>query len=153
MAISFNKILCPIDFDDNSIAALAAAANLARESHATLEVLHVVPIVIQPGGAPIYVDIYSAEEESAKAKLLELAKKHLEGVKYELRTTVAQPAAAILHAQKNLNPDIIVMGTHGRRGFAHLLLGSVAERIVREADCPVLTIRESHVAAGTTVHA
>jgi nucleotide-binding universal stress UspA family protein len=149
MPFAFKKILCPIDFDDNSIAALDAAAEIARESGATLEVLHVVPIVIQPGSMPIYVDVYSVEEQTAKTQLLELAKTHLQGVKCELRTTVAQPSAAILHAQRQLGADAIVMATHGRRGFAHFFLGSVAERVVREADCPVLTIRGHHTAAAS----
>ncbi|HLI82213.1 MAG TPA: universal stress protein [Candidatus Binataceae bacterium] len=150
MALTFKKILCPIDFDENSIGALDAAAAIARQSDATLEVLHVVPIVIQPGGSPIYVDVYSAEEQSSKAKLIELAKWHLAEVKFELRTTVGQPAASILHAQKNLSADLIVMATHGRHGFAHLFLGSVAERVVREAECPVLTIRGHHAEANAS---
>ena len=80
------------------------------------------------------------------AKLVALAKAHLADVKYELRTSVAQPAAAILHAQKNLGADVIVMRTHGRRGLSHLFMGSVAECVVREAKCPVLTIRPLHTA-------
>lgn len=149
MAYPFKKILCPIDFDDNSLAALDAAAKMARESDATVEVLHVVPIIVQPGGTPIYVDVYTAEEQASQAKLVELAKTHLAGVKFELRTTVAQPSAAILHAQQNVGADVIVMSTHGRRGLAHLFLGSVAERVVREARCPVLTIRGHHAAEET----
>jgi len=141
MALSLTKILCPIDFDPNSIVALDTAAEIARDSGGTLEVLHVVPIDIQPGEAPIYVDVYSVQEQESKAKMKELARTHLAGVNYELRTAVAQPAVAILHAQRTLNSDIIVMGTHGRRGFAYLILGSVAERVVREAECPVLTVR------------
>ena len=146
MAYPFKKILCPLDFDENSIAALDAAAEMARESDATVEVLHVVPIIIQAGGTPIYIDAYTAEEQDSQAKLVELAKTHLAGVKYELKTTVAQPSAAILHAQKTTGADVIVMNTHGRRGLAHLFLGSVAERVVREAQCPVLTIRGPHAA-------
>ncbi len=146
MTYPFKKILCPVDFDHNSIAALDAAAQMARENDATIEVLHVIPIIVQSGGTPVYVDVYTAEEEAAKAKLLTLAKAHLSDVKYELRTTVAQPSAAILHAQKNLGADVIVMSTHGRRGLSHLFMGSVAERVVREATCPVLTIRASHTA-------
>jgi nucleotide-binding universal stress UspA family protein len=152
MALTFKKILCPIDFDENSIAALDAAAAIARQSDATLEVLHVVPIVIQPGGSPIYVDVYSVEEQSSKAKLIELATSHLAGVRFELRTTVGQPAAAILHAQKKLGTDLIVMATHGRHGLAHFFLGSVAERVVREADCPVLTIRKQDGEARASAH-
>jgi universal stress protein A len=154
MAGSFKKILCPVDFDENSIAALDAAASMAHESDAVVEVLHVVPIIIQPGGMPIYLDVYTAEEKDSQVKLAALAKAHLGGVNYELRTTVAQPSAAILHAQKTLGADVIVMGTHGRRGLAHFLTGSVAERIVREAQCPVLTIRAHHAAEeSATTHA
>jgi len=154
MAYLFKKILCPIDFDENSIAALDAGAELARQSDATLEVLHVIPIIIQPGGVPVYVDAYTAEEKDSQAKLLELAKTHLAGVKYELKTTIAQPSAAILHAQKTVGADVIVMSTHGRRGLAHFFVGSVAERVVREAQCPVLTIHGNRAAGETaTAHA
>lgn len=149
MAYPFKKILCPIDFDENSIAALDAAAEMARQFDATVEVLHVVPIIVQAGGTPIYIDVYTAQEQEAQAKLQELAKTHLTGVKYELKTSVAQPSAAILHAQKTLGADVIVMSTHGRRGLSHIFLGSVAERVVREAQCPVLTIRGHHAAEET----
>jgi nucleotide-binding universal stress UspA family protein len=150
--MTFKKILCPIDFDENSIAALDSAAELARESGAIVEVLHVVPINMQPGAGQIYIDVYSAQQEAAQAKLAEIAKTHLAGVKCELRVTVAQPAVAILHAQKAGRADVIVMSTHGRRGLAHLFLGSVAEHVVREAPCPVLTFRSplgaEHPASG-----
>jgi nucleotide-binding universal stress UspA family protein len=106
----------------------------------------------KPGGAPIYVDVYTAEEADSKAKLLELAKMHLAGVKYELKTTVAQPSAAILHVQKAGGADVIVMSTHGRRGLAHVFMGSVAERVVREAQCPVLTLH-GHPATDATAAA
>jgi len=150
MAFPFMKILCPIDFDDNSMAALDTAARMARESGGILEVLHVVPIMMQPGGMPIHIDVYATEEEAAKAKMIGLAKEHLAGVKYELRTAVAQPAVAILHAQQKLAADVIVMGTHGRRGIAHLIIGSVAEHVMREAECPVLTVRGQHCAEQAT---
>lgn len=140
MDYPFKKILCPVDFDENSIAALDTAADMARRSGALLEVLHVVPMIIQPGETPVYIDVYSAEDQASRDKLIELAKQHLGGVKHQLKITVAQPSAAILHAQKADGADVIVMSTHGRRGIAHLVLGSVAERVVREAPCPVLTV-------------
>lgn len=151
MNYPFKKILCPVDFDENSIAALDAAADMARQSGAAIEVLHVVPMIIQPGESPVYVDVYAAEEKSSRDKLMALAEEHLAGVKHELKLTVAQPSAAILHAEKADRPDVIVMSTHGRRGLAHLVLGSVAERVVREASCPVLTVhgRNSEEAAAS----
>jgi nucleotide-binding universal stress UspA family protein len=142
MTLLFQKILCPVDFDANSIAALDIAAKLARETNGTLEVLHVIPQVIEPEGA-VYVDVYSALEEASRNQLRELAAAHLAGVKFELRTAIGQPAAAILHAQNNLRVDLIVMGTHGRHGLARWYLGSVAQQVLREAQCPVLTIREN----------
>jgi nucleotide-binding universal stress UspA family protein len=151
MPALFQKILCPIDFDDNSIVALDTAAQLARETGGTIEVLHVIPMVMQPEGSG-YIDVYTAEEEVSRNKLQELAAKHLTGVKFELRTAVAQPAAAILHSAKTLGADLIVMGTHGRRGLSHMILGSVAERVVREAECPALTIREHRGAPQPTAH-
>jgi nucleotide-binding universal stress UspA family protein len=152
MAYPFKKILCPIDFDPNSIAALDIAAELARQSNATVVVLHVVPIIIHAGGAPIYIDVYPGLEQESAAKLQELANAHLTGVTYELRTNVAEPSVAILHAQKATGAEVIVMSTHGRRGLSHLFLGSVAERVVREAPCPVLTIRP-HRASGESATA
>ena len=149
MAYPFKKILCPIDFDENSIAALDAAAEIARQSDATVEVLHVVPIIMQASGMPIYVDVYTQQEKDSQAKLVELARTHLAGLKYKLDTSVAEPWAAILHAQKADGADVIVMSTHGRRGLSHFFLGSVAERVVREATCPVLTIRGHHAAEQT----
>ena len=74
MNYPFKKILCPIDFDDNSIAALDTAAEMARQSSAVLVVLHVVPMIIQPGETPIYVDVYAAEEQISRDKLIALAK-------------------------------------------------------------------------------
>ena len=114
MAYPYKKILCPIDLDENSLAALDAAAEIAGGSDATVVVLHVVPIILQPGGTPMYVDVYTALEQEAQAKLVELAKVHLAGVKCELKTTVAEPSAAILNAQNTIGADVIVMGTHGR---------------------------------------
>ena len=84
MAPQFRRILCPVDFDDNSMQALDTAANLARESNGTVFVLHVVPIIIEPTGMPVYVDLYKGQEETARAKLLEIAHKRLGEIKYEL---------------------------------------------------------------------
>ncbi len=63
------------------------------------------------------------------------------GVKCELMVELGEPAESILRTQKNLGMDVIVMATHGRKGLRRFVLGSVAERVVREARCPVLTLR------------
>ena len=141
MAPQFRRILCPVDFDDNSMEALDTAANLARESNGTVFVLHVVPMIIAPTGMPVYVDLYQGQEETARAKLLEIAHKRLAGLKYELLVHTGEPAGTILNAEKKIDADVVVMATHGRRGFKRFFLGSIAELVLRESICPVLTVR------------
>lgn len=141
MSLSYQRILCPIDFDDNSIAALGTAADLARRSDGTLYVLHVVPMIVQPTAMPVYVDIYKSQEDTAWARLKDLARKDLAGIKFELVVKMGEPAETIVRTEKKVKADLIVMATHGRRGFSRFFLGSVAEIVLREASCPVLTIR------------
>ncbi len=141
MTQQFRNILCPVDFDDNSMEALDTAANLARESNGTVFVLHVVPMILAPTGMPVYVDLYKGQEEAARAKLLEIAHKRLAGLKYELLIHTGEPAGTILNAEKKLDADLVVMATHGRRGFKRFFLGSIAELVLRESICPVLTVR------------
>jgi universal stress protein A len=145
MAFPYRRILCPIDFDENSLAALVVAAQFAKRNDGTVFVLHVVPMIIPPTGMPVYVDMYKSQEETARDKLREVAHKYLSGVKYELTTHVGDPAGAIVKTAKKLSPDVLVMSTHGRRGFSRVFLGSVAEMVLREAPCPVLTVRSGPV--------
>jgi acetoin utilization protein AcuB len=141
MAHQFSRILCPVDFDDNSMRALDTAAHLARENNGIVFVLHVVPLIIPPGGMPVYVDLYKDQEETAKTKLLEIANKMLAGLKYELLLHTGEPAGTILNAEKKIGADMVVMATHGRRGFKRFFLGSIAELVLRESTCPVLVVR------------
>ena len=80
MALQFSRILCPVDFDDNSMEAFDTAANLARENNGTVFVLHVVPMIITATGMPVYSDLYTGQEEAARTKLLEIAHKQLNGL-------------------------------------------------------------------------
>lgn len=141
MALPFRNILCPVDFEDNSMEALVVGAGLARQNDATLFVLHVVPMIIPPHGQPIFVDTYKGHEETAQKRLKDIAHRQLRGLKYELSTYFGDPATAILKAAKTISADLIVMATHGRRGFSHFFLGSVTEVVVRDSTCPVLTVR------------
>jgi nucleotide-binding universal stress UspA family protein len=91
----FKKILCPIDFDENSIAALEAARDLAVDPDATIYVLHVVTLML--GGFPKQFHAYPLTEQAASARLHVIARKHLEGkVRYELLTRTGDPASEIL---------------------------------------------------------
>ena len=79
MSFPFRRILSPVDFDDNSLAALEVAAQLARQNDGTVLPFHVVPMVVAPTGMPVYVDIYKGQEELAKEKLRQIAAKRLQG--------------------------------------------------------------------------
>ena len=141
MAFPFRNILCPVDFEENSLQALNVAADITRQNDGTLFLMHVASIAIAPVTMPTYVDLYKAQEETALRRLQKLAREHLSGLKYQLFTHVGDPATGILRTQKAVGADLIVMGTHGRRGFSRFLLGSIAEYVLRESTCPVLTVR------------
>jgi nucleotide-binding universal stress UspA family protein len=141
MAFPFKRILCPIDFDENAVNALALAAQMARQTDGTVLVLHIVPMIIPPTGMPVYVDLYKEQEKVATARLKEMAGKHLRGVKHELSTHAGEVASTVLRCEKRLGADVVVMATHGRRGFSRFFLGSVAEMVLRESTCPVLTVQ------------
>lgn len=119
MSFPFRRILSPLDFDDNSLAALEVAAQMARQNDGTVLLFHVVPMMIAPA-MPVYVDIYKSQEETAKEKLRHIAAKRLQGIKYELLTHVGEPAGAIIRTAKRSAADVVVMATHGRPGvFPH----------------------------------
>ncbi len=140
MAYPFKAILSPVQFDDNSMAALSVAKELALTYGATVYVLYVVPIILVPGEGYI---VYSLEEQeqNAKKSLAEMAQQRLSGVKYETITKIGEVAKSVLDVAHEVHADLIVMATHGRSGIPHFFLGSVAEKVVREAQCPVLTVR------------
>jgi nucleotide-binding universal stress UspA family protein len=141
MSFPFRRILSPVDFDENSLTAVEVSAQVANQNDGTVLLFHVVPMMIAPTAMPVYVDIYRGQEETAKEKLRQIAAKRLQGIKYELLTHVGEPAGAILRTAKRSAADVIVMATHGRRGFSRVILGSIAEMVLREAPCPVLCVR------------
>jgi nucleotide-binding universal stress UspA family protein len=136
----FNKILCPVSFDRNSTAALKFADELADPDKSTLYLLHIVsvpriePIMLEPN--PVL------SEGIAERELEKLAKQHLtSSTSYRIMIRTGDPALVIVTVAEELNVDLIIMPTHGHTGIARMILGSVAERVVREAKRPVLTIR------------
>lgn len=140
----FDKILCPVDFDEPSMAALDFARELARENGATLTVLNVASIPMNATEiAPIPLEPYPVWEQAARAKLGKVVAAHLEGkgVAYKAATRSGEASAGILEQARESEPDVIVMATHGRSGVSHFFIGSVAERVIRQADRPVLVIR------------
>jgi nucleotide-binding universal stress UspA family protein len=147
MNFPFSKILCPTGFDDQEEMALDAAKQLAGGS-ATIYLLHIVsalPAIGESHVTDTREDEKSSEARSLK-KLKELGAQRLSGQKYETLTEtafLADTGKAILTVARKIKPDLIVMPTHGRSGLPRLVMGSVTESVVREALCPVLTIRTS----------
>jgi len=142
MAFPYKTILCPLDFDENSLAAVDRAVELARNFDSRLILLHVLPLVISPGEVPPLAGMYEDQEMAARAELRDIAKEKLVGLKHEEHVYVGDVIESILNAQNKHQSDLIVMATHGRTGLARVFLGSVAEAIVRKATCPVLMIRD-----------
>jgi nucleotide-binding universal stress UspA family protein len=134
MEALFRKILCPVDFDRVSIPALELARKLADAFGATILLTYAVP---RPDAAE---DLETVARENLRA----IARKWLEGkVAYEIKVVPGDPAAAIANAVRELGADAIVMATHGRVGSEHARLGSVAEKVVQSAPCPVITVKPS----------
>ncbi len=137
----FRKVLCPIDFSEHSLAALDVALRVVEQNDAKLYLLNVAPV---PAGAagfqPVPLDRYPYVEKDRQQQLAKLGREKVPGlVRYETLVVSGDPAEQILDAARSIEADLIVMGTHGRKGLGHLVLGSVAERVVRESPTPVLT--------------
>jgi nucleotide-binding universal stress UspA family protein len=133
----FKKILGPVDFDRNSLVALRLASELAQERKANLYLLHVVAI---PPGPEVALP-FGKMEAAARTRLERLARQRVNGkARYQVEVMTGDPGVEILQAANRWDADLIVMATHGRKGLRRLVLGSVAERVVREASCPVLTV-------------
>jgi len=145
MTIEFNHLLVPLDFEEPSQHALEAAIELARRFGSQLTLLHVyeVPSYVYAQPGTLGVDLAGPIADAAREvleKTLREAQTKVAGAKAQLRR--GAPATEILAAVADVRPDLVVMGTHGRKGVRHALLGSVAEKVVRHSPVPVLTLRE-----------
>jgi nucleotide-binding universal stress UspA family protein len=142
----FRKILCPVDFDDNSMAALDIACKIAAQNDASLCLMHVVPFPVAPltpGDVGVVPSSFLIWEQDAKVKLQEIGRKRIPStVQYEVLSQIGLPVEVIIRAEAERGVDLVVMATHGRSRSAlgHFFIGSVAERVVRESQCPVLIV-------------
>ena len=140
MRNSFQNILSPVDFDENSLAALRTAGELARLAKARLFVLHVV--TPPPSAkASTQLDESIAQEEVAKERLAAICRERVPDLPYEVLTRTRAPAICIIRAGEELNADLIVIAAHASRRKPRAFPESVAERIIRESTCPVVTVR------------
>jgi len=154
MTRNITRILVPTDFSTQSAGALAYARELAERFGASIQLLHVLE---DPYATSAYAtEVYGYLPAGLKETWQKNAEEKLSGLlppadraRFGATTTVVfgRPAAAVVEYAEQEHADLIVMGTHGRGGVTHLLLGSVAERVIRSAPCPVLTVRESGAGA------
>ena len=145
--IALKHVLVPTDFSNTSDVALRYGRAFAEAFGATL---HIVHIIEEPYGQPWAVETYGfslaalqdewIKEAETRMKTV-LAEEQRAGTKAVTGTVLGHPVMEILRYAKENAIDLVVMGTHGRGPLSHVVMGSVAERVVRKATCPVLTVR------------
>lgn len=143
--VALRNILVATDFSEPSNVAVAYGRDLARNYNARLHVMHVVEDVMLRYGAEVGMALPALQEDLVKAARRDLESRITDEDRRQLNAvavidTGANISAAICDYAKNNSIDLIVTGTHGRGAVQHFLMGSVAERVVRTAPCPVLTV-------------
>jgi len=138
------RILCPVDFSPCSDHAVHTALRLAKQFKASVELLHVVQmptyvVPLSPLGAPP-VDLWRDLPARLQKQLDQVAARLSDQATVTTALREGSVHASVVSRAQEINADLIVIGTHGHTGFTHVLLGSVAERVVRLAGCPVLTV-------------
>jgi nucleotide-binding universal stress UspA family protein len=147
--LTLKTVLVPTDFSDASESALRYGKAMAEKFGATLHVVHVMEdLLAHAWAAEVYVSsMPQLRDEIEKESRLRLGALLTDGERKAFRAETAllagNPFLEIIRYAKTHGVDLIVMGTHGRGPIAHMLLGSVAEKVVRKSPCPVLTVREA----------
>jgi universal stress protein A len=138
--VNFKKILFATDFSSASNTALEYATALAKDSGAMLVITHVEELPVSyPGGEMVFVQ--PDYPNPVLRTMLEAVVPKDAGVRHEHQLRVGAAADEIVRLAREVDADLIVIGTHGRTGLRRILMGSVAEAVMRRAGCPVLTIR------------
>lgn len=148
--VTLERILVPVDFSDCSLDALEYAIVVAQQAKASLMLLHVLePVSYGLDFTLSHIRTRDSEVSTWTKRLEELVSSHQHShVPVESRLRGGLPADSILDSAQTLPCDLIIMGTHGRRGISHALSGSVAEAVLRKALCPVLTVRSPKFVPG-----
>ncbi len=152
MTRAIKKVLVPVDFSAGSRAAVELATTMAQAFGGAIELFHVwqpPPLVTAPlfvtlpyrEGQPLALEDIAREKATAELKELVDTVKKAGIAEVHCRVGIGNPAHEIVELAGRGGYDLVVMGTHGRTGLAHAFIGSVAEKVVRRAACPVLTVR------------
>jgi universal stress protein A len=149
---AINKILCPVDFSDYSNAALEMALQIAEANKASLHLIYVLPKMnyydwTLTGTMPLIEDdLFEQLDKNAREQLNKLVEKYKSEHPQIIITAemdeLNNPADGVLNAAKTFKADMIVMGSHGRKGFDRILMGSVAESVMRNAECSVVIYKK-----------
>ncbi len=147
MKLDIKKILVPIDFSDYSKNSLKYAASFANKFNSEITLIYVVePVIYPPDFSMGQIAIPSVNAEwdlKAKEELEKLGKQEIpESIKVSTIIKTGKPFLEIIDTAAEENIDLIIIATHGHSGVEHILFGSTAEKVVRKAPCPVLTLRE-----------
>jgi universal stress protein A len=144
--LSLKTILCPVDFSEPSLAALDVAVQWAQHFVAELHVLHVMPLQIADLviGIPGTLPSDAERHDDAMRALNVVVGNHVPtDIPCQIDVRTGNADEEIIYKSQDKPVDLIILATHGRTGWRHLLLGSVAEQIVRQAKCPVLTVQQT----------
>lgn len=136
------RVLCPVDFSPHSENALDFALDLAKRLGADVHLVHVfqLPVYALPDGAMMAGPEFTTKVTTELQKALTELARRKEGARIETHLVEGIPYREVVRMTDELGADLVVMGTHGRTGIRHLLLGSVAERVVRSSKVPVITV-------------
>jgi nucleotide-binding universal stress UspA family protein len=145
-SLPFERLLCPIDFSDSSVAAFELACSIARECGAQVTMVHVVEWShsnVRPNAHFDVPEFTRYLEEDARTRLMQMAADVAgSGLAPAVELAHGRPYREILSAAQGIAADLVVMGVHGQRGLNLHLFGSTANQVVRHATCPVLTLRQ-----------
>ncbi len=147
MELGIKKVLVPIDFSDYSKSSLKYAVNFVKQLNAELFLIYVVePVIYPPDFSLGQIAIPTVDLEMDKRAIEELNKLAQKEIPSDLKAKTivktGKPFIEIIETASEENIDLIIIATHGHTGVEHILFGSTAEKVVRKAPCPVLTIRE-----------
>ena len=149
MVSGFKKIMLPVDFSEHCGRAAEYAVWFAQVSQGTIHLVHVISNPADPLYEPqevAYWDMVEHSEKKAREMIEALAQRCLPaGSPRECHILQGDPYEKLMEAAQGIEPDLIVMSTHGHSRVAHLVIGSVAEKIVRHATCPVFVVHTAHV--------
>ncbi len=151
--LRWDTVICPVDFSDVSMIALGLARDLRETFDGRLVLIHVVEPIVAPAdftfGPMTSADVEDRLIERSRQSLMELLPPlNVPENKITCRVERGRASAEIARVSYEEKADVIVMGTHGYTGMTHVLLGSTAERTIRKAPCPVLTVRAPETTEG-----